>query len=337
MAVSGGRVGLMGGGRWAGMHRLALEAVGAHLAGVLVRSQESAERLRQAWRVPVTTELEAFLAWDMEAVVVASPNDLHATHAVAALAAGKHVLVEKPMATTVEDCDRMIAAARAAGRVLAVGHEMRVFRLFQAVRREASRLGPALHLDLRLWRRPYRAGSGGWKRDPARLGSTILEEPIHYLDLARWLLGEPRSLQAWAVSRPGREEAFEDLDMRLDFTGGARAMVTRSVAAFGHHVSCDVTCERGAMRARWDGRQDTDEDPAVSLWVADGDGVRSVAVPQRTGHAFDLPRQTEAFLLAASGGGEVPADGADGRAAVALCLAAERSLHGGSAVVELGS
>ncbi len=337
MAVSGVRVGLIGGGRWAGMHRLALEAVGAELAGVLVRSQESAQRLRQAWHVPVATELEAFLGWNMEAVVVASPNDLHAAHAVAALAAGKHVLVEKPMATTVEDCDRMMAAARAAGRVLAVGHEMRVFRLFEAVRREADGLGRALHLDLRLWRRPYRGGSGGWKRDPARLGSTILEEPIHYLDLARWLLGEPRALQAWAVSRPGREGAFEDLDIRLDFAGGARAMVTRSVAAFGHHVSCDVTCELGALRARWDGHQDTDEDPVVSLWVADDDGLRSAGVPRRTGHAFDLPRQTEAFLLAAAGAGEVPADGADGRAAVALCLAAERSLHGGSTVVELGS
>jgi len=327
------RVGLVGGGRWAAMHRSALEACGVAPAGVLVRTRESAARLRSEWRVRVTTDLEAFLAADLDAVIVASPNYLHAEHAVRALEAGKHVLVEKPMAITVADCDRVLAAAEAAGRVLAVGHEMRVFTLFEKLREHAADLGPPLHLDLRLFRRPHRSGASGWKQDPAKLGSSILEEPIHYLDLARWLLGEVASVQAWAVSRSGREGLFENLDIRLEFEDGARAMVTRSIAGFEHHVHCDVSAEGGAVRARWDGRQDTDDAPAARLWVQDEDGIRAVDVPQRTGHAFDLPRQTEAFLRAVTEGGPVPADGRDGRAAVALCLAAERSLHDGSRVV----
>ena len=329
------RVGIIGGGRWAGMHRAALESVGAPLAGVLVRTEATARRLRGAWQTPVATDLEAFLASDLDAVIVASPNDLHAEHAIAALEAGKHVLVEKPMAIGVEDCDRMLDASRRAGRVLAVGHEMRVFRLFEAVRAEAGRLGRPNHLDLRLFRRPYRSGASGWKQDPARLGSSILEEPIHYLDLARWLLGDVTEVQAWSVSRAGREGAYENLDVRLSFGGGARAMVTRTIAGFEHHVRCDLNAEQGALRARWDGRQDTDEDPSVALWVQDGDGIRSAAVPQRTGHAFDLPRQTAAFLRAASEGTPVPADGEDGRTAVALCLAVERSLREGGSVVEV--
>jgi len=329
------RVGIIGGGRWAAMHRAALESVGAPLAGVLVRTSDSARRLQDAWRVAADTELERFLARDIDAVVVASPNHLHAEHAVAALEAGKHVLVEKPMAITVEDCDRMLDAAEAAGRVLAVGHEMRVFRLFEAVREEAADLGVPQHLDLRLFRRPYRSGASGWKQDPAKLGSSILEEPIHYLDLARWYLGEVAGVQAWAASRPGREELYENLDVRLTFRDGAQALVTRTIAGFEHHVRCDLNAEHGAIRARWDGRQDTDEHPSVSLSVQDGDGIRSVPVPQRTGHAFDLPRQTAAFLRAVSEGTPVPADGEDGRTAVALCLAVERSLRAGSKVVEL--
>ena len=278
-------------------------------------------------------DLEAFLASDLDAVIVASPNDLHAGHAIAALDAGKHVLVEKPMAIGVEDCDRMLAAARRAGRVLAVGHEMRVFRLFEAVRAEAGRLGRPNHLDLRLFRRPYRSGASGWKQDPARLGSSILEEPIHYLDLARWFLGDVTEVQAWSVSRAGREGAHDNLDVRLSFAGGARAMVTRTIAGFEHHVRCDLNAEDGALRARWDGRQDTDEDPTVSLWTQDADGIRTVPVPQRTGHAFDLPRQTAAFLRAVTEGTPVPADGHDGRVAVALCVAVERSIREGSSVV----
>ena len=332
---AGVRVGLIGGGRWAAMHRSALEACGVPLAAVLVRTRESAERLRNDWRVPVTTDLDAFLGGDLDAVIVASPNYLHADHAVACLEAGKHVLVEKPMATTAADCDRVLAAADGAGRVLAAGHEMRVFTLFERIRAQAARLGAPLHLDLRLFRRPYRSGASGWKQDPAKLGSSILEEPIHYLDLARWLLGEVASLQAWAVSRPGHEGILENLDIRLEFRSGARAMVTRTVAGFEHHVRCDLNAEGGALRARWDGRQDTDDAPTVGLWAQDGDGIRSLDVPQRTGHAFDLPRQTDAFLRAVTEGGPVPADGRDGRAAVVLCLAAERSLREGSRVVDV--
>ena len=327
------RVGIVGGGRWAAMHRATLETAGAPLAAVLVRTEESARHLQEAWHVPVVTDLQAFLDLELDAVVVASPNHLHADHAVAALEAGKHVLVEKPMATTVEDCDRILDAAQRAQRVLAVGHEMRMFRLFESVRQEATRLGRVQHLDLRLFRRPHRSGASGWKQDPAKLGSSILEEPIHYLDLARWYLGEVVAVQAWATSRPGREGLYENLDVRLAFEDGAQAMVTRSIAGFEHHVRCDLNAERGALRARWDGRQDTDEDPAVLLAVQDEDGIRSVAVPQRTGHAFDLPRQTEAFLRAVTEGTPVPADGHDGRVAVALCLAVERSLREGSQVV----
>ncbi len=329
------RFGLIGAGRWAAVHRRALELSGQALAGVAVGTEASAERVRADWGVRATTSLEELLGWPIDAVVVASPNHLHADQAVAALEAGKHVLVEKPMALTLADCDRMLAAAAAAGRVLAVGHEMRVFSLFEGVKREAAALGAPRHLDLRLWRRPYRSGASGWKRDPAKLGSSILEEPIHYLDLARWLLGEPRTLQAWSSSRAGHEGSHEDLDIRLTFEGGASAMVTRSLAGFEHHLSCDLTCARGALRARWDGRADTDEEPSVRLTVGEADGVREIPVTQRTGHAFDVPRQTRGFVEAVHGRLPPPATAEDGRAAVALCLAVERSLRASSAVVEL--
>ena len=286
--------------------------------------------------MPTTTDLDTFLDWDIEAVIVVSPNYLHAEHAVAALNAGKHVLVEKPMATTLEDCDRMLTAAERAGKVLAVGLEMRVFTLFSKVKEliEAGAVGRPLHLKLDLWRRPYRAGAGGWKTDPDKLGSAILEEPIHYLDLARWYfsgVGEPVSLQAWSNSRDGREMLDENLDVRLEFPH-ASALVTRSIAAYGHHIDLKLVGEAGALHAAWCGSMDLDRSPHVALTLHDGEGTRGVDVPRSTGHAFDVPKQTAAFLEAIHSERPPPAAGEDGRASVALCLAAEQSLKGGKKV-----
>lgn len=335
------RVGLIGGGRWGEVQRRALLSAGATLAAGLVASEESSRRLQREWAVPVHKDLEEFLACDMEAVVIASPNHLHAPHSLAALSSGRHVLVEKPMAISVEDCEAMIAAAARAGLVLAVGHEMRHFTLFEEVRRllQSGVLGQPLHLKLDLWRRPYRKGASGWKTDPKKIGSTILEEPIHYLDLARWWLGEPVELQAWATSRAGGGNSWDNLDIRLEHRSRARSWVTRSIAAFGHRVTVMLVGQQGSLRASWSGALDMDEHPQVELVFESDGAVEPLPVPAQTGHAFELHRQTAAFLaalerplgLASSG----LATGDDGLAAVALCLAAQRSLEGRSSVVEL--
>ena len=123
--------------------------------------------------------MATFLDYAPDAVMVVSPNYLHAQHSLAMLEAGKHVLVEKPMALTARDCDAMITAAEANNVVLAVGLEMRVFTLFRAVKDLLdNELGTPLHVQLDLTRRPYRAGAGGWKSDPDKLGNAILKNPF---------------------------------------------------------------------------------------------------------------------------------------------------------------
>jgi len=333
------KVGMIGAGHWAEVHRKALEEVGASLDTVLVSSDASRKRVEEAWGVRATTDMQAFLSNSSEAVIVVSPNYLHAEHSVAALNAGKHVLVEKPMATSLEDCDRMLTAAKRANKVLAVGLEMRVFSLFEHVKTvlDSGEIGKPIHLKLDLWRRPYRAGAGGWKTDPAKLGSSILEEPIHYLDLARWYLfdssGEPASVQAWANSRPERDYLNENLDVRLTYSDGTQALITRSIAAFEHAIHLNIVGEQGSLRASWSGKMDLDENPNAQLLVHRGRDRDALAeripVEQKTGHAFDVPRQTAAFLNAIRSGACPPATGDDGRASVALCLAVEQSLVSG--------
>ena len=328
------RVGLVGAGRWAAAHRDSLAAAGAELVGVVTGTEDGARRAADAWGVPASTDLEALLAGPAEAVVVASPNDRHAPQALRALAAGKHVLVEKPMAITAADADRLVAAARASDRVVAVGHVMRCFGWVDGVRRlvDAGAIGRPRHLRLDLWRRPYRSGAGGWKADPARLGSSVLEEPIHYLDLAAWLLGPPTSLLAWASSRPGREPLHEDLDVRLELPDGRWATLTRSIAADGFAVDLRLSGDTGALRAWWRGSHDADPNPEVGLVLHDTQGTRSVPVPAATGHAHDMVRQTRAFVAAVRTGTAPPADVEAGREAVRLSLAVETSLARGEPV-----
>jgi myo-inositol 2-dehydrogenase / D-chiro-inositol 1-dehydrogenase len=329
------RVALVGAGRWAAAHREALASAGATLVAVATGGAGSAARVRDAWGVPATTDLHDLLARDVEAVIIASPNDLHADQAIAALAAGKHVLVEKPLAITAEGARRVAAAAaERPQQILAVGHEMRAFTLFERTHElvHAGGIGAPLHLLLSLWRRPHRAGSGGWKGDPARIGSTVLEEPVHYLDLARWLLGEPRTVSAWATSRSGHEPSWQNLDVRLDFGSGAVALVTRSIAAYGHAVDLRLVGETGALHAWWRGEMDTDPAPDVGLTVHDRDGTRSLEVTRETGHAYDLWRQTAAFRDAIRSGAPPTATVHDGLVAVELCLAVERALATGEPV-----
>jgi len=146
------RVGILGSGRWANVHRETLAAAGATLAGVLTGRKERAREIEADWGVPATTRLEDFLKLDVDAVIVSTPNDLHAAQALAVIHAGKHVLIEKPMAISEADARAVLTAARAARTVVAVGHEMRAFDLFARVRDiiESGRLGEPLHLKLDL-------------------------------------------------------------------------------------------------------------------------------------------------------------------------------------------
>lgn len=329
--------GMIGAGRWAEVHKAALEQLGAKLSNVLVSSEASKKRVERDWGISASLDMQSFLGYGTEAVIVASPNYLHATHSISCLNAGKHVLVEKPFATNLEDASRMLEAAKAANKHLANGLEMRVFGLFAKVKEllDKGAIGKPLHLKLDLWRRPYSTGAGGWKTDPSKLGSSILEEPIHYLDLARWYLkdtcGEPTTVQAWSNSRPGRDYLHENLDIRLEYSDSTQALVTRSIAAAEHSITLQIVGELGSLRASWHGRMDLDKHPSARLYLHNSGNrdlaALELAVEQKTGHAYDLAKQTKAFIDAIKTGSSPAASAEDGYASVALCLAVDKSLQ----------
>jgi myo-inositol 2-dehydrogenase/D-chiro-inositol 1-dehydrogenase len=335
------RFGLIGYGAWGAHHaRAVAQTPGAELIAVAARSAES--RARAAADHPGA---RVYADWDellrreeADVIDVVLPSHLHHAAARAALEAGRHVLLEKPMALTVADCDELIGLARARGRVLAVGYEMRLSSLWGRAKAliDAGAVGAPLYVLVELWRRPYRPGADGWRYDADRVGNWALEEPIHFFDLARWYLagaGEPVSVYARANSKqPGHPELHDNFSAVLTFPGGAYAVISQTLAAYEHHQVVKVAGTGGSLWASWGGAMDRTPHPTFSLRHHDGREVRDIPIARTPGEFYELEDEAAMMVRAVRDGGPVAAAGEDGRAAVALCLAAQRSAETGAAV-----
>ncbi len=334
------RFGLVGLGGWGLCHaRMLHEAEGAGLAAVVTRSPEKGAEAARAYGARVYADYEGLLrGGDIDVVDLVVPNHLHRPMAVAALQAGKHVLLEKPMALSVEDCDEILRTAQAAGRRLFVGHELRFSPLWGRVKSliDEGAIGRPLHVQITLFRRPYRQGAEGWRWDAGRVGSWILEEPIHFFDLADWYLGgwgDPVVVSAWANGLPDRAPCLLDnFTATVTYGGGAYAVVSQTLAGYQHHLAAHVVGERGAIRAWWSGEMDRAEHPEYGLEVGGETGVRRVPVPEVPGETLELRRQIEAVARAVRAGAGPAVGGREGRKAVQICLAAEQAVRSGEAV-----
>jgi len=338
------RIGLIGYGAWGKHHARAIrETPGCELVAVCARSEDSRRLAAADTGAAVHSDYRQLLERsDIDAVDIVAPNYLHEEIAGAALEAGKHVLLEKPMATSIEACDRILAAASRARRLLLVGHEMRFAEMYRTMRAmiDSGRLGKPRYVLIDLWRRPYRPGADGWRLDPARVGNWILEEPVHFFDVAAWFLegaGEPATVFARGNSsdagdepRPGVNDNFTAL---VGYRGGEYALISQSLAAVEHHLSIKVFGSRAMLRAEWHAELDRSERPAYSLEISEQGHLTPVAVEKTPGEFFELREEIAAFAAAVRGEAELPITPREARRAVALCLEAQRSLETGRVVV----
>mgnify|MGYP005819628811 CR=1 FL=1 len=183
------------------------------------------------------TEVGAMLAGsDVQAVTIATPHPLHAGAAIAAAKAGVHVLVEKPMAVTLDDCDAMLEAARDAGVKLGVISQR---RLYEPVRRvkaaiDTGKIGrPVLGVfQMYSWRDPAYYRSDPWRgRWDTEGGGVLVNQSPHQLDLLQWFLGEVEEVSGyWAnLNHPGIE--IEDTAVAaIRFRGGGLGSIIASVS-----------------------------------------------------------------------------------------------------------
>ena len=212
--------------RWA--HLQALQKIGgARLRAVLASNGTRAKSYANRFGADYcTTDFADILADDrISGVIITSRNQHHASQALAALKAGKHVFVEKPMALTEAECLELIEAQRTSQKVLQVGFNRRFASVYVALRKRLkNRVGPAV-LSARV--NSPGIANGFWMADPA-IGGAILGEACHFLDLFSWLLGEePESVSAFRLPKNGAEPFGENnMVGTLRYADGSIASLT---------------------------------------------------------------------------------------------------------------
>lgn len=329
------KFGLIGFGAWGSYHANAISVTeGAELAAIAVRSEESQARAREAYpQADVYADDHELLARaDLDAVDIVLPSYLHHEMAKATLLSGKHLLLEKPMTLNVADCRELVEIANSSNLKLAVGHELRLSSLWARAKAliDEGLIGDPQYVLVELSRRPYRLGAEGWRFDIDRVGNWILEEPIHFFDLARWYLGsagDPQTVYAKANSRqPDHPELQDNFSAIMNWPTGEYAVVTQTLSAFEHHQTAKITGTKGALWASWSGAMDRTRHPTFFLKAFDGEEVREIEIERSAGELFELEDQVAMLVEAIRNDGPIACRGEDGLWSVAMCLAAQKSV-----------
>lgn len=335
------RFGLIGFGAWGSHHARAIaESPEAELAAIAVRSPERQAQARERHPgVAIMADYHQLLARpDLEVIDVVLPTDLHYPVAADVLRAGKHLLLEKPMALSVDHCQELIKLAQDRKSLLAIGHEFRLSSLWGKVKEmiDAGAIGDPLYALIELWRNPYRTGADGWRYQIQRVGNWILEEPIHFFDLARWYfskVGAPSSVFARANARRADHPELQDnFSAMVNFPRGAYAVISQTLGGFEHHQVAKVTGTGGALWASWSGAMDRTFQPTFSLKYFDGKATSDIPITKITGEVYELADEISQMAKAIRGKGALAATGEDGLWSVKMCLKAQESVDRGGAV-----
>ncbi|KQZ11902.1 dehydrogenase [Microbacterium sp. Root53] len=330
------RIGLIGSGWIGAFHAesLARRIPGAVLAAVADPAPGAAEGVAARCGVDRTflDAADLIAASDIDGVVIASPAFTHPDLVVAAAEAGKAVFVEKPMALTLEDADRAIAAAAAAGVPLQVGFNRRFSRDFAAAHAavRTGRIGTP-QLLRSLTRDPGLANPSAVKP-----WTIFLETLIHDFDTLNWFNAGAKAVEVVALAdalvAPEYKESglLDTAVVTVRYDNGAIAVAEASFsAAYGYDVRGEVFGDSGMVTAG--------DVRATSMRLYDGDGLTADTMRLNV----DLFHQAytdelAAFVEAIRSGAVSGARGEDARAALALALACRASIERG-AVVHVGA
>ncbi len=221
------RIGLVGAGAISTQH---LEAIGAlegmAVAGIVSASAERARAAAEPRRVPWWTRLGDLLERDdVDAVSICTPSGLHAAQALAALRAGKHVLVEKPLALAIADADAVGREARQRGLTAGVISQRRFEPVVRAIKSavDDGRLGRlSLLIAEGLYHRPQAYyDSAAWRGTRELDGGVLMNQAIHTIDLVRWIGGPVASVSGHVATLGHAMEAEDTASISLRFASGA--------------------------------------------------------------------------------------------------------------------
>ena len=231
-------IGLVGAGVIAAMHAAAVATVpGAQLVAVTDVQPGRAAQFAGSWGCAAEPGLDALLARDdIDVVSVCVPSGLHAEVGVQAAAAGKHLVVEKPVDVTLAAADRLIEAADAPGVALTVISQHRFDRGLVELRGlvDDGVLGRLVlgEASTKWYRTQGYYDSGPWRGTWALDGGSLMNQGIHYVDLLRWVMGPVTEVSAVCATQGHQVEAEDTALAVLRFASGAVGTIVSSTAVF---------------------------------------------------------------------------------------------------------
>jgi len=274
---------ILGAGMIAEYHARAIAANAENGARLVALGHYDIQRfaeIKRRFGVPCLAEHELLSNPQVDVLCICTPSGQHALQTIAAAQAGKHVLVEKPIATRLEDADAMIAACQQNRVTLGVAFQSRTKPVFQRIH-AAIRAGELGELTLGLVNLPYyRSQSyydqaswrGTWALDG---GGVLMNQGIHQVDLIAWLMGDPVSISAHALTLQRQIEVEDTLCASLRFGNGALAAINATAtAAPGFPPRLEIYGTRGGIQA--------EDDTVLRWWSQDAHSEPDFSAAQPT-------------------------------------------------------
>ena len=326
--------GLIGAGMIADFHVRAIAAAhGAHVVGVASRTAEGASAFARRHGIAfATASVEELVAHSgVDAVCITTPSGLHREPALAAIHAGKHLLIEKPIDATIEGTDEILLAADKAGVYVGSIFQARFGDAAKVVKAaiDAGRFGRLVLCSAYVkWHRTKQYYTG-WKGKLALDGGgAVMNQAIHAVDLLQWLAGMPTEVFGWTTHRVHVGIESEDTACAtLRFANGALGTIEASTAVWpGWSRRLEICGESGSAVledddiARWEFQDKQPQDEAIRKTresAAMGSGANAPNAISFEGHR----RQIQDFVDAIRDNRPPAIDGREARKAVALVRA----------------
>lgn len=336
------RFGLLGCGRIAKRHSDLLggnNIAGARLVAVCDSQQPRADALAAKFGIPAHYDLKDMLARrDIDVVVVLTPSGLHPQHAIACARAGKHVVVEKPMALRLQDADDMIRVCDEAGVKLFVVKQNRfnvpIVKAREAL--EANRFGKLVLGTVRVrWCRdqayydqdPWR---GTWAYD----GGVLTNQASHHVDMLEWFFGDVVSVHARSTTALVNIETEDTAVATLKFRNGALGIIeaTTAVRPSDLEGSLSILGEKGTVEVGGFAMNEIRHWRFVDELPSDREVVEKFSVNPPNVYGFGHQAYYQHVVECLSDRGAALVDGLQGRKSLELISALYESIETGQEV-----
>ncbi len=245
-----------------------------------------------------------------DAVIICGPTTLHHEQCIAALEAGAHVFLEKPIACSITDAENIAATAQATRKAVFVGYNLRFLPSLQALRRElhAGSIGRALsaRAEIGQYLPDWRPGTDYRASNSARmaLGGGIELELSHEIDYITWLFGRPKAVSATLCRNSDLEiDGNDTAEMLIEFTNGPLASVHLDMTDRATNRTCRIVGTEGTLL--WDGiAGSVSKFDTENGWVSlhDGDGERNEMYVAEMRHFLECITEAKPPLIDANAG-----------------------------------